>query len=59
MPIVWIGTNLIVANLTSFEHQDSLLAVLGTLLLLSSWIAARIDRTERQLQLPNHKVATK
>ena len=60
MPLTWVGVNLGLAALMPLEHQDVLLAVLGTLLLLSSWIAARIDRTERQLQVTHHhKVATK
>ena len=60
MPLLWVGTNVLIANITPIEHQDVLLAVLGTLLLLSSWVAARIDRTERQLNGPHHhKVATK
>lgn len=59
MPLLWLGVNGSLAILMPLEHQDILLAVLGTLLLLSSWVAARIDRTERQLQRPRHKVATK
>ncbi|WP_338210744.1 hypothetical protein [Lactiplantibacillus paraxiangfangensis] len=60
MPLLWVGTNVLLANLMPLEHQDILLAVLGTLLLLSSWVAARIDRTEQQLQVSrHHKVATK
>jgi len=60
MPLLWLGTNILLASLTTFEHQDSLLAVLGTLLLLSSWVAARIDRTERQLTPPkHHRLTTK
>ncbi|MFD1421150.1 hypothetical protein [Lactiplantibacillus songbeiensis] len=60
MPLLWLGTNGLLASLTVFEHQDSLLAVLGLLLLLSSWVAARIDRAERQLTNPHHhKLAAK
>ncbi|ASG80603.1 MULTISPECIES: hypothetical protein [Lactiplantibacillus] len=59
MPLLWLGVNLGLAFQVVFEHQDVLLAVLGTLLLGSSWIAARIDRTERQLHQPQHKVTTK
>ncbi|ALO04941.1 hypothetical protein [Lactiplantibacillus paraplantarum] len=59
MPLLWLGVNLGLATQIVFEHQDTLLAVLGTLLLLSSWIAARIDRTERQLHQPQQKVTTK
>lgn len=59
MPAVWLATCGTLAMLIPLSHQDILLAVLGTLLLLSSWVAARIDRTERQLQRNQHKVATK
>jgi len=59
MPLVWLGTNLGLATQIVFEHQDTLLAVLGALLLLSSWIAARIDRTEQQLQRSHRQVTMK
>lgn len=60
MPVIWLAANLITANFAGFEHQDTLLAVLGILLLLSCWVAARIDRTEHQLTLTrHHKIATK
>ncbi|AVK61003.1 hypothetical protein C5Z25_04170 [Lactobacillus sp. CBA3605] len=59
MPILWLVANGIIANITLYAHQDMLLAVLGTLLLGSSWIAARIDRTEQQLTLTHHKIAAK
>lgn len=60
MPVFWLAANLMTANFVGFEHQDTLLAVLGILLLLSCWIAARIDRTEHQLTLTrHHKIATK
>ncbi|BDZ31673.1 hypothetical protein RA086_10625 [Lactiplantibacillus sp. WILCCON 0030] len=60
MPSLWLAANVITATLFGFEHQDTLLAVLGALLLLSCWIAARIDRTEHQLTLTrHHKIATK
>ncbi|WP_048000389.1 hypothetical protein [Lactiplantibacillus herbarum] len=59
MPLVWLGANLGLATQIVFEHQDTLLAVLGALLLLSSWIAARIDRTERQLQRSHRQVTMK
>ncbi|ETY73490.1 hypothetical protein [Lactiplantibacillus fabifermentans] len=59
MPLLWLGANGLVASLTFYQHQDVLLAVLGTLLLLSSWVAARIDRTEHQLMPKHHKIATK
>ncbi|MDF3263909.1 hypothetical protein P2868_03715 [Lactiplantibacillus plantarum] len=59
MPLLWLSVNFGLATQIIFEHQDILLAVLGTLLLLSSWIAARIDRTERQLHQPQQKATTK
>ncbi|MFC6200917.1 hypothetical protein ACFP1L_03275 [Lactiplantibacillus nangangensis] len=60
MPTIWLAANLITANAIGFDHQDTLLAVLGTLLLVSCWVAARIDRTEHQLTLTrHHKIATK
>ncbi|MCG0732927.1 putative integral membrane protein (putative) [Lactiplantibacillus plantarum] len=59
MPLLWLGVNFGLATQIIFEHQDILLAALGTLLLLSSWIAARIDRTERQLHQPQQKATTK
>ncbi|WP_137626699.1 hypothetical protein [Lactiplantibacillus pingfangensis] len=60
MPVFWLAANLMTANFVGFEHQDTLLAVLGIMLLLSCWIAARIDRTEHQLTLTrHHKIATK
>ncbi|UNF77342.1 hypothetical protein [Lactiplantibacillus plantarum] len=59
MPLLWLSVNFGLATQIIFEHQDILLAVLGTLLLLSSWIADRIDRTERQLHQPQQKATTK
>ncbi|MFB9770405.1 hypothetical protein [Lactiplantibacillus modestisalitolerans] len=58
MPLLWLTASIVTANLVPFAHQDTLLVVLGALLLLSSWIAARIDRTEHQLQ-GHQKIATK
>lgn len=60
MPALWLGTNGVLALITNFQHQDSLLAVLGTLLLLSSWIAARIDHAEKILTATStHRMAAK
>lgn len=51
MPLLWLSVNFGLATQIIFEHQDILLAVLGTLLLLSSWIAAR-DRSYRTTTAP-------
>ncbi|MFC6182331.1 hypothetical protein [Lactiplantibacillus daowaiensis] len=60
MPGLWLGVNGALALMMPYEHQDILLAVLGTLLLLSSWVAARIDRSEHILTpTRHHKIAAK